>query len=82
MSIRSTGPVLNGLPTQLVDTDPDETQEWLESFDAMVGHPGRNRARDLMLLLLDRARQQIVGVPSLTTTDYINTFLLYTSRCV
>ncbi len=73
MSIRSTGPVLNGLPTQLVDTDPDETQEWLESFDAMVGHQGRNRARYLMLRLLERARQQNVGVPSLTTTDYINT---------
>ncbi|MEI2764122.1 MAG: pyruvate dehydrogenase (acetyl-transferring), homodimeric type [Dermatophilaceae bacterium] len=73
VSLRSTGPVLNGLPTQLIDTDPEETQEWLESFDAMVDHQGRHRARYLMLRLLERSRQQNVGVPSLTTTDYINT---------
>ena len=34
---------------------------------------GRTRARYVMLKLLERARQQQVGVPSLTATDYINT---------
>ena len=47
-----------GLPTQLPDIDPDETQEWLESFDAMVDERGRERARYVMLRLLERAREQ------------------------
>src|SRR5690348_9646669 len=37
--------ITNGLPSQLVDTDPDETQEWIDSLDAVVDHAGRQRAR-------------------------------------
>ena len=62
-----------GLPTQLPDIDPDETQDWIESFDAMVQDRGRDRARYVMLRLLERAREQSVGVPALRSTDYINT---------
>ncbi|RYU09485.1 pyruvate dehydrogenase (acetyl-transferring), homodimeric type [Nocardioides iriomotensis] len=62
-----------GLPTQLPDIDPDETNEWLDSFDAMIGDRGRDRARYVMLRLLERAREQSVGVPALRSTDYINT---------
>ncbi|MFB9376269.1 pyruvate dehydrogenase (acetyl-transferring), homodimeric type [Kineococcus gynurae] len=67
------GPILNGLPSQLPDIDPEETAEWLASLDAVVGERGSTRARYLMLKLLQRAREQQVGVPSLTATDYINT---------
>ncbi len=67
------GPILDGIPSQLPDTDPEETQEWLESFDGLVDEQGRTRARYIMLKLLQRARQSNVGVPSLTATDYINT---------
>ena len=66
-------PILNGIPTHLPDIDPSETQEWLESLDSVIDGPGRQRARYLMLRLLERAREMQVGVPSLTTTDYINT---------
>src|SRR5690348_17863115 len=62
-----------GLPSQLVDTDPDETQEWIDSLDAVVDNAGRERARYLMLRMLGRSREQQVGVPSLRSTDYINT---------
>lgn len=62
-----------GLPTQLPDIDPDETQDWMASFDALVKDRGRDRARYLMLRLLERAREQSVGVPALRSTDYINT---------
>jgi pyruvate dehydrogenase E1 component len=62
-----------GLPTQLPDIDPDETLEWLDSFDALVDDRGRDRARYLMLRLLERAREKQVGVPALRSTDYINT---------
>ncbi|MCT1459938.1 pyruvate dehydrogenase (acetyl-transferring), homodimeric type [Aestuariimicrobium sp. p3-SID1156] len=67
------GPIINGLPTTLPDTDPEETSEWLESLDGAIDSDGRNRARYLMLRLLERAREKQVGVPSLTSTDYINT---------
>jgi pyruvate dehydrogenase E1 component len=65
--------ISGGLPTQLVDVDPEETQEWRESLDAVIDDQGAYRARYLMLSLLQRARERNVGVPSLTTTDYINT---------
>jgi pyruvate dehydrogenase E1 component len=65
--------IAGGLPTQLVDVDPEETQEWRESLDDVIDSQGLYRARFLMLSLLQRARERHVGVPSLTTTDYINT---------
>ena len=61
-----------GLPTQYVDVDPDETAEWVESFDNLVDNSGNYRARYLMLSLLRRAAERNVGVPSLRSTDYIN----------
>lgn len=67
------GPILNGLPSQLPDIDPDETQEWLDSLDGAIEEGGRTRARYLMLKLIQRAREKQLGVPSLTATDYINT---------
>jgi pyruvate dehydrogenase E1 component len=65
--------ISDGLPTQLPDIDQDETREWVESFDSVVRTRGRGRARYLMLRLLERAREQQVGVPGLRSTDYINT---------
>ena len=65
--------ITDGLPTQLPDIDPDETREWIESLDAAVDSDGRQRARFLMLKLLERARERQVGVPALRSTDYINT---------
>ncbi|MEU5941662.1 pyruvate dehydrogenase (acetyl-transferring), homodimeric type [Micromonospora sp. NPDC047548] len=62
-----------GLPSQLPDTDPEETAEWVESLDGVIDERGTKRARYVMLRLLERARERQVGVPSLTTTDYINT---------
>ncbi|HWI33224.1 MAG TPA: pyruvate dehydrogenase (acetyl-transferring), homodimeric type, partial [Lapillicoccus sp.] len=73
MARQEAGPILNGIPSQLPDTDPEETQEWLESLDGVIDTAGRTRARYVMLKLLERAREMQVGVPSLTATDYINT---------
>jgi pyruvate dehydrogenase E1 component len=63
----------DGLHTQLPDVDPDETREWLDSFESVVAMGGRTRARFLVTKLLERARAQQVGLPSLVSTDYINT---------
>ena len=65
--------ITDGLPNQLPDIDPDETREWLESLDAAIDADGRQRARFLMLKLLERARARQVGVPALRSSDYINT---------
>jgi len=65
--------ITDGLPSPLPDIDPDETQEWVESLDAVIANRGRERARYLMLRLLQEARANGVGVPGLRSTDYINT---------
>jgi pyruvate dehydrogenase E1 component len=64
--------ITDGIPSQLPDIDPGETREWIESFDAAIDHDGRQRARFLLLKLLERARERQVGVPALRSTDYIN----------
>src|SRR6266705_3524926 len=58
---------------QLPDIDPQETQEWIESLDALVKQSGDDRARFVLYKLLKRARMLHVGLPPLTQTRYINT---------
>ena len=65
--------ISDGMPSQIPDVDPQETQEWLESLDAVIDSSGARRARFLMLKLLERAREKQVGVPALRSTDYVNT---------
>ncbi|MDT7708092.1 MAG: pyruvate dehydrogenase component [Pseudonocardiales bacterium] len=65
--------IRDGLAAHLPDIDPEETAEWLDSFDAVLDATGQQRARYLMLRMLQRARERNVGVPSLTSTDYVNT---------
>lgn len=65
--------ISDGLPSQLPDIDPEETAEWIESLDWVIDQRSAKRARYVMLRLLERARERQVGVPPLTTTDYINT---------
>ncbi|GGI80834.1 pyruvate dehydrogenase E1 component [Saccharopolyspora subtropica] len=65
--------IRDGLASHLPDIDPQETEEWLQSFDSVLAANGQQRARYLMLRLLQRARESGVGVPSLTSTDYVNT---------
>src|SRR5688572_18722896 len=65
--------ISDGLPSQLPDIDPEETSEWVESLDGVIDDRGAKRARYVMLRLLERARERQVGVPPLTSTDYINT---------
>ena len=55
------------------DQDPEETREWLESLDAVARVHGRGRAREIMLNLLRRSHDLQLNVPSIPTTDYINT---------
>ncbi|MBB5851658.1 pyruvate dehydrogenase (acetyl-transferring), homodimeric type [Amycolatopsis umgeniensis] len=65
--------IRDGLAAHLPDIDPEETAEWLDSFDEALARGGQQRARYLMLRILERARERHVGVPALTSTDYVNT---------
>src|SRR5690606_7728093 len=60
-------------PHPIPDSDPVETQEWLESLDAVVDTHGRRRARFLLERLLNHATARSVGLPEQVTTDYVNT---------
>ena len=65
--------LIDGIPSQLPDSDPTETAEWLASLESVIDHAGRDRARYLLLRLLKEQHEHGVGVPMLTSTDYINT---------
>src|SRR5579872_744057 len=58
---------------QLPDIDPEETAEWVDSFDAIVDSRGKTRARFLLMKLLERARANQVGFPATVSTPYVNT---------
>jgi pyruvate dehydrogenase E1 component len=61
---------------QLPDNDPVETQEWIDSLDAVATEHGPVRAQFLLARLLERAHEQRLGVPEAITTPYINTIPL------
>jgi pyruvate dehydrogenase E1 component len=65
--------IIDGFVHQLPDTDPTETDEWLQSLDAVVDAHGKTRARFLMSKLLERARELQVGTPATVSTPYVNT---------
>ncbi len=58
---------------QLPDTDPRETQDWVDSLDEVVDRSGKARAQFLLYRLLKRARMLHLGLPPTTQTRYINT---------
>ena len=65
--------IRDGVESYLKDADPEETREWLESLDGLLEEAGPDRARFLMLRLLERATAKRVALPPLTSTDYVNT---------
>ena len=67
------GVIFDGFSHQLPDTDPGETAEWLDSFDAVLDTHGKTRARFLLMKLLERARAGQVGFPATVSTPYVNT---------
>ncbi len=65
--------LFDGVAHQLPDLDPGETEEWLAAFDDVVRVHGRNRARYLLLRMVERARQSQVDFPLPVSTPYVNT---------
>ena len=55
------------------DTDPDETQEWIESFDSVARHAGRDRAQFIFDRLAEYALSRGVQSSRARNTPYRNT---------
>ncbi|RYV52601.1 pyruvate dehydrogenase (acetyl-transferring), homodimeric type [Pengzhenrongella frigida] len=72
-SFDESGPLINGLLSQVDDIDPAETGEWIESLNGLIDERGGPRARYILLNLLKRARERNVSVPRTTSTPYVNT---------
>ncbi|MFZ4812248.1 MAG: pyruvate dehydrogenase (acetyl-transferring), homodimeric type, partial [Ilumatobacteraceae bacterium] len=65
--------IFDGFVNQIPDSDPGETEEWLDSLDAVIDMHGKPRARFLLSKLLERARESQVSFPATVSTPYINT---------
>ena len=54
------------------DTDPEETQEWIESIEDALEHHGFDRTRFLLEELIDYAQSKGARLPFNTNTPFIN----------
>ena len=66
-----------------IDIDPDETQEWVESLEAVLEREGVERAHFLLEKLIDKARRSGAYLPYSANTAYLNTIPAHRSpaRC-
>ena len=55
------------------DVDTQETQEWVEALQSVMGHDGPDRIRYLLQRLDDEARRSGAYVPYSANTAYVNT---------
>ena len=63
------------MSNQFKDTDPLETQEWLESIEDALEEHGYERARFLLETLIDYAQSKGARLPFNTSTPFVNTIL-------
>ena len=57
----------------LTETDPLETQEWLEALSSVIENEGTERAHFLLEAMIDQARRSGSNLPYKATTSYVNT---------
>jgi len=56
-----------------LDTDPEETEEWLQAFEAVIAQAGPERAKHLLQTLAHRAQSRRLGWQPALCTPYVNT---------
>lgn len=56
-----------------LDTDAQETQEWMEALDGVINNEGAERAHYLIERLIAQAREEGIDLPYSANTEYINT---------
>ncbi len=59
--------------TDMIDADPQETQEWIESLESVLEREGVERAHFLLEKLIDKARRSGAYLPYTANTAYLNT---------
>jgi pyruvate dehydrogenase E1 component len=57
----------------LQETDPLETQEWLDALTSVIETEGTERAHFLLEAMIDKARRSGSNLPYNATTAYVNT---------
>ncbi len=55
------------------DSDPEETQEWIESIQDMAEDSGGERAKFIISRLVDHVESLGIPAPANITTPFINT---------
>jgi pyruvate dehydrogenase E1 component len=65
--------IMKGSTALLPDGDREETQEWLESLDAVLLSNGPKRCTEILHKLYEHARLSGVNVSALLNTPYCNT---------
>ena len=55
------------------DSDPEETEEWLEALESVHQKEGHARAHYLIQRLIDQMRRSGIHLPYKAITAYINT---------
>ena len=60
-------------PTELVDIDNIETQEWIEALESVIENEGVERAHFLLEQMIDKARRSGANLPYSANTAYVNT---------
>ena len=61
------------MPSSHVDTDTQETSEWLDALSAVIKNEGVERAHFLLEAMIDQARRLGANLPYKATTAYVNT---------
>ena len=56
-----------------IDSDNQETREWMDALSAVIASEGPERAHFLLEQLLEHARQSSIDMPFSATTGYVNT---------
>jgi pyruvate dehydrogenase E1 component len=59
--------------TKVLGMDPQEVQEWVESFDQVVREEGQESAITLLDRLRDHAQSRGIALPFTANTPYLNT---------
>ncbi|MCE9625007.1 MAG: pyruvate dehydrogenase (acetyl-transferring), homodimeric type [Deltaproteobacteria bacterium] len=60
-------------PPDSHDTDPQETEDWLQSLDSVLQSQGKERVRFLLGKLLEYSARQGAAFPPILNTPYVNT---------
>ena len=61
---------------KILDIDPLETKDWIESLSALIEEKGNDRAHYIIEKLINYSRVSGIKIPFSANTEYINTISL------